>query len=118
MLYFVLNYRSIFDTIKYFQSLGFHNNSFVLGPLYTPTELNVLNLPKHIIDECKILFQEKIAEGPGFLLQNSYENVLSYLTDTKFDANIELTKQELNSMDKRRNIDSSKIFTELYKEAF
>ena len=63
-------------------------------------------------------FPRKIAEKPGFLLQNSYENVLSYLTDTKFNANIELTKQELNSMDKRRNIDSSKIFTELYKEAF
>jgi len=44
--------------------------------------------------------------------------VLSYLTDTKFHANIELTKQELISMDKRRNIDSSKIFTQLYKEAF
>ena len=118
MLYFILNYKSIFDTIEYFQSLGYHNNSFVLGPLYSPDELNILNLPKHMLDECKKLFQKKIDEKPGFLLQNSYENVLSYLTDTKFHANIELTKQELISMDKRRNIDSSKIFTQLYKEAF
>ena len=118
MLYFVLNYKSVFATIRYFQSLGFHNNSFVLGPLYTPSELNILNLPKQTLDECIKLFQKEISAKPGFLLQNSYENVLSYLTETDFHANIELTKQRLLSMDKRRNIDSSKIFTELYKEVF
>ena len=118
MLYFVLNYKSIFDTIDFFKSFGFHNNSFVLGPLYTPIHLNILNLPKQILNECKILFQKQIDKKPGFLLQNSYENVLSYLTDTSFHANIELTKQELKKMDQRRNIDSSKIFPQLYKEAF
>jgi MoaA/NifB/PqqE/SkfB family radical SAM enzyme len=118
MLYFVLNYKSVFATIRYFQSLGFHNNSFVLGPLYAPSELNILNLPKQTLDECIKLFQKEISAKPGFLLQNSYENVLSYLTKTDFHANIELTKQRLLSMDKRRNIDSSKIFTELYKEVF
>jgi MoaA/NifB/PqqE/SkfB family radical SAM enzyme len=118
MLYFVLNYKSVFSTIRYFQSLGFHNNSFVLGPLYAPSELNILNLPKKTLDECIALFQKEISANPGFLLQNSYENVLSYLTETDFHANIELTKQRLISMDKRRNIDSSKIFTQLYKEVF
>ena len=118
MLYFVLNYKSIFETIEYFKSLGFHNNSFVLGPLNTPQELNVLNLPKNILDECKTLFQNQIDKKPGFLLQNSYENVLNYLTGTQFYANIKLTKQKLILMDKTRNIDSSKIFTQLYKEAF
>jgi MoaA/NifB/PqqE/SkfB family radical SAM enzyme len=118
MLYFVLNYKSVFSTIRYFQSLGFHNNSFVLGPLYAPSELNILNLPKKTLDECIALFQKEISANPGFLLQNSYENVLSYLTETDFHANIELTKQRLISMDKRRNMDSSKIFTQLYKEVF
>jgi MoaA/NifB/PqqE/SkfB family radical SAM enzyme len=118
MLYFVLNYKSIVDTIKYFQSMGFHNNSFVLGPLYAPSELNILNLPKKTLNSCIELFKREIDSNPGFLLQNSYENVLSYLTETDFRANIELTKQRLISMDKRRNIDSGKIFTELYKEVF
>ena len=118
MLYFVLNYKSVFATIRYFQSLGFHNNSFVLGPLYAPSELNILNLPKQTLDECIKLFQKEISAKPGFLLQNSYENVLSYLTETDFHANIEHTRQFLNSMDKRRNIDSSKVFTQLYKEVF
>ena len=118
MLYFVLNYKSIFNTIKYFQSIGFHNNCFVLGPLYTPLQLNILNLPKKTLDTCIKLFQREIDSRPGFLLQNSYENVLSYLTETDFHANIELTKKELISMDERRNIDSSKVFKELYKEVF
>lgn len=118
MLYFILNYRSIFDTVEFFKSLGFHNNSFVLGPMFEPIEFNILNLPNTALNECKALFQEQIDKKPGFLLQNSYENVLSYLTDTEFHANIELTKQKLIKMDKRRNIDSSKIFTKLYKEVF
>lgn len=118
MLYFVLNYKSVFKTIDFFKSLGFHNNSFVLGPLYKPKNLNILNLPKNILDECKKLFQDEIDKKPGFLLQNSYENVLSYLTETEFHANIELTKQELLQMDQRRNIDSREVFQQLYKEAF
>jgi MoaA/NifB/PqqE/SkfB family radical SAM enzyme len=118
MLYFILNYKSIFDTVKYFQSKGYHNNSFVLGPLFTPTELIILNLPKKVLDECVNLFKKEINEKPGFLLQNSYENVLSYLTQNDFHANIELTRRFLTTMDKRRNIDSSKIFTQLYKEVF
>ena len=115
MLYFVLNYKSIFNTIEFFKSLGFHDNSFVLGPLYTPDALNILNLPKKVLNECKTLFQKQIDKKTGFLLQNSYENVLSYLTDTKFHANIETTKQTLKIMDLRRNIDSKKVFPELYE---
>jgi hypothetical protein len=118
MLYFVLNYKSIFNTVEFFKSLGFHDNSFILGPLYQPEALNILNLPKKVLSDCIRLFQQHIDKKKGFLLQNSFENVLSYLTTTNFHANIELTKQKLISMDKRRNIDSSKIFTELYKEVF
>jgi len=115
MLYFVLNYKSIFNTIDFFKSLDFHDNSFVLGPLYTPDTLNILNLPKKVLNECKTLYQKQIDKKTGFLLQNSYENVLSYLTDTKFHANIEATKQTLKIMDLRRNIDSKKVFPELYE---
>ena len=61
------------------------------------------------------MFDKEISKKPGFLLQNSYENVRSYLTDTKFSANIELTKQEIKKMDLRRNIDSKKVFPKLYE---
>jgi MoaA/NifB/PqqE/SkfB family radical SAM enzyme len=116
MLYFVLNYKSIFKTIELLQSMGFHNNSFVLGPLYTPESLNILNLPNQILDTCKALFKEQIDKKPGFLLQNSYENVLSYLTETEFHANIESTIQRLKTMDLRRNNNSRTIFPKLYEE--
>jgi MoaA/NifB/PqqE/SkfB family radical SAM enzyme len=116
MLYFVLNHKSIFSTVDYFKKLGFHNNSFVIGPLYKPLWLNVLNLPEHILDACKVELKNQIDSKPGFLLQNSWENILSYLTDTKFYANIELTKQEIKKMDLRRNIDSKKVFPKLYEE--
>ena len=116
MLYFILNYKSIFNTIELLQSMGFHNNSFVLGPLYTPESLNILNLPAKILDTCKALFKEQIDKKPGFLLQNSYENVLSYLTETEFHANIESTRQRLKTMDLRRNNNSRTIFPKLYEE--
>jgi len=116
MLYFILNYESIFDTVKYFQGIGFHNNQFVIGPLFKPLSLNVLNLPKPVLDRAKKNLQDAIDEKPGFFLQNGWENCLSYLTDTKFYANIETTKEKLKQMDIRRNIDSEKVFPKLYSE--
>ena len=116
MLYFILNYRSLFGCVNYLQNLGFHNNSFVIGPLFTPPHLNILNLPKQILNQLKELLKEKINEKPGFLLENSYQNLLQYLTETKFYANIDVTKRELEKMDRRRNLDSKKVFPKLYQE--
>lgn len=116
MLYFILNYHSIFDTIGFLQDLGYHNNSFVIGPINKPLALNILNLPQTQLEKCKEKLQQEIDTKPGFLLQNSLENILQYLTETKFHANIELTKQTLKNMDLRRNIDSKKIFPKLYTE--
>tara|TARA_Y100000992_G_C20920976_1_gene329854 strand:- start:168 stop:527 length:360 start_codon:yes stop_codon:yes gene_type:complete len=116
MLYFILSYKSVFKTVKFLQDLGFHNNSFVIGPLYTPESLNVLNLPKVQLEKCKDELKMLIAEKPGFLYQNSLENILSYLTDTKFHANIEATLKRLKDMDLRRNNDSKKVFPEFYRE--
>ena len=62
MLYFILNYKSIFDCIDYFKSIGFHNNSFILGPLYTPLPLNIKHLPNNIKDEVITIFENKISE--------------------------------------------------------
>ena len=116
MLYFILNYKSLFGCVNYLQNLGFHNNSFVIGPLFTPPHLNILNLPKQILNQLKELLKEKINQKPGFLLENSYQNLLQYLTETKFYANIDVTKRELEKMDRRRNLDSKKVFPKLYQE--
>ena len=116
MLYFILNYKSIFDCIDYFKSIGFHNNSFILGPLYTPLFLNVNHLPENIKKEVITIFENKINEKPGFYLQNSLENCLKYLTQTDFHVNIELVHNGIKKMDKRRDLNSRKIFPKLYEE--
>lgn len=115
MLYFVFNFKSIFPCIDLLQSKGFHPNSFVIGPLYEPHDLNILNLPKKTLDSIKSILVKRIDDKPGFLLQNSYENILSYLTETKFHANITATKQMIQKLDTRRGLDSTQVFPELYE---
>jgi len=117
MLYFILNYDSIFDCISYFKNLGFHNNSFVIGPLYTPIYFNILNLPDKNIENLKEKFIDEINKKPGFILQNSYENILKYLNEP-FDKNLKDTYNSLKMLDKRRNINSEMVFPKLYKEFF
>ena len=116
MLYFILNYHSIFKTVEYLQNLGYHNNSFVIGPLFKPFSLSVLNLPNNKLEKAKRELQSHIDAKPGFLLQNSYENIQQYLTETQFHANIQLTKDTLKNMDLRRNVDSRKVFPKIYNE--
>jgi len=114
MLYFLLNYKSLFGCVEYLQGMGFHNNSFIIGGIITPEHLNVRNLPAHIINEAKQEFTIRINQQPGFLLENSYRNLLSYL-DEPWEKNLSNSFVELAKLDKRRGIDSSQIFTELYK---
>ena len=116
MLYFILNYKEIYNAVEYLQKLGFHNNSFVIGPLYKPQHLNVLNLPEAELEKCKDELQTRIDQRPGFLYQNSLENILAYLTDTKFYANIQATKDGLRKMDLRRNTDYTNVSPEIYEE--
>ena len=117
MLYFILNHDSIFDCVSYFKNLGFHNNSFVIGPLYAPIYFNILNLPDKNIENLKKKFVDEINKKPGFILQNSYENILKYLNEP-FDKNLKGTYNNLKMLDKRRNINSEMVFPKLYKEFF
>lgn len=115
MLWFVLNYESIFDTVAYFKSIGFHNNSFIIGPVLTPIALNVLNLPEHMLSQIKKRLQQEINKKPGWLLQNSYENMLKY-QDNNIIPDIKNTLNFLSILDKRRNQNSRKVFPKLYSE--
>jgi radical SAM protein with 4Fe4S-binding SPASM domain len=115
MLWFVLNYESIFDTVDYFKSIGFHNNSFVIGPVLTPLGLNILNLPNTLLGKVRSRLQQEIDKKPGWLLQNSYENMLKYQDDT-VKPDIQNTLNFLSILDKRRGVDSRKVFPKLYSE--
>jgi len=113
MLYCILNYLEIFRCVDYLTTLGFHNNSFVLGPVYGPVYLNVLNLPNEKIQQARAELNRRINSSPGFILEDGYINLLKYL-DTPFKKNIEKSFLELKKLDNRRRIDSTSIFKELY----
>jgi radical SAM protein with 4Fe4S-binding SPASM domain len=115
MLYFILNYKSIFSTIDFFKRLGFHENSFVIGPLYRPTHLNILNLPDDMLDDIKKTLSAEI-DSSDFYLKNSYENILKYITSTPWDKDINSFKKKILLLDSRRNQSAEDVFPELFKE--
>lgn len=115
MLYFILNYKSIFLTVEYFKQLGFHENSFVIGPMYNPRYLNVLNLPKNILDEIKKKLNLEIMKT-NYYLKNSYENILKYIESTPWEKNICNFKKKINVLDARRKQSAPDVFPELFEE--
>jgi MoaA/NifB/PqqE/SkfB family radical SAM enzyme len=114
MLWFLLNYDSIFDCVDYLKQIGFHNNSFIIGALLDPEYLNIRNLPESVLKYIENKLKDKISKAPGYLLEDSYRNMLHYIQQP-FEKNLKGSFIKLQEMDQRRNLDSSKIFTELYK---
>ena len=114
MLWFLLNYDTVFGYVDYLKGLGFHNNSFVIGALLTPDYLNIRHLPENVLNLLKIKLESKINQQPGYLLEDSYRNMLHYIQQP-IEKNLTNSFEQLAVMDQRRGVDSSKIFTELYK---
>ena len=114
MLWFLLNYDTVFGCIDYLKDLGFHNNSFIIGALLTPEYLNIRHLPENVLNLLKIKLESKINDQPGYLLEDSYKNMLHYI-EQPTEKNLTTLFENLAVMDQRRGVDSSKIFTELYK---
>jgi MoaA/NifB/PqqE/SkfB family radical SAM enzyme len=114
MLWFLLNYDTVFGCVDYLKGLGFHNNSFIIGALLTPEHLNIRHLPENMLNLLKTKLESKINEHPGYLLEDSYRNMLHYI-EQPIEKNLTTSFEKLAVMDQRRGVDSSKIFTELYK---
>jgi MoaA/NifB/PqqE/SkfB family radical SAM enzyme len=114
MLWFLLNYDSVFECVDYFKGLGFHNNTFIIGALLSPEYLNIRHLPDHVLQLVRQRLKDRINQCPGYLLEDSYRNLLRYI-DQPFEKNLIESFEKLKMLDQRRGIDSSKIFTELYK---
>ena len=115
MLWYALNYRSIFDTIEFFKRLGYHNNSFIIGPLLNPSWQDVRNLPNETINILADELQQKINEKPKFLLEDSYKNMLRHLK-TPFTKDIKTTIINIQNIDQRRSLNSKDIFDEFYEQ--
>jgi MoaA/NifB/PqqE/SkfB family radical SAM enzyme len=115
MLHLLLNHVSIFDCVDFLKSQGFHNNSFVIGALLEPLHLNIRHLPDDVLNSVKQRLSDKIAEHPGYLLENSYQNMLAYLNQP-FDKDLKDCFEKIAIMDQQRKLDSRAIFKDLYKE--
>jgi radical SAM protein with 4Fe4S-binding SPASM domain len=115
MLYFILNYRSIFSTVNFFKEIGFHENSFIIGPLYTPEYLNILNLPENMLSELKNKFINEITTSNHYL-KNSYENILKYISNTPWNKDISNFQEQIKILDARRNQSARAVFPELFRE--
>jgi radical SAM protein with 4Fe4S-binding SPASM domain len=115
MLYFILNYKSIFSTVRFFKGLEFHENSFVIGPLYTPEYLNILNLPEKILSELKNKFINELTTSNHYL-KNSYENILQYISNTPWNKDISNFQEQIKMLDTRRNQSAQLVFPELFRE--
>lgn len=113
MLHFLLNYNSIFDCVEFLQNMGFHNNSFIIGPLLTPLYLNVRNLPDHVLQSLITNLESRISQKPGYLLEDSYRNMLHYIKQP-FAKDLPGSFAGLQEMDQRRGLDSGMIFKDLY----
>lgn len=114
MLWFILNYDSVFDFVDYMKEQGFHNNSFIIGALLNPLYLNIRHLPDSVLQSIKSKLESKINQAPGYLLEDSYRNMLHYI-QTPFEKNLQRSFEKLAELDRRRGLDSSKIFKSLYK---
>lgn len=115
MLHFLLNFQSMFGCVEFLQRQGFHNNSFVIGALLGPDYLNIRHLPDNVLNSVTDKLKEKINQHPGYLLENGFRNVLSYL-DQPVIKNLSKSFDQLKIMDARRKLDSRAIFKDLYKE--
>lgn len=114
MLHFLLNYNSIFDCVDYFKSLGFHNNSFIIGALLDPVYLNIRHLPNNVLNLVKKTLENRINEQPGYLLEDSYRNLRKYL-DRPFEKDLAGSLEQLAKLDQRRQLNSRAVFKDLYK---
>lgn len=115
MLHFLLNYKSIFDCVDFLSNLGFHNNSFIIGALTGPAYLNIRHLPDSVLHSVKQTLEHRISQRPGYLLENSYRNMLAHL-DQPFEKDLAGSLKKIADMDTRRNLNSREIFKDLYKE--
>lgn len=113
MLHFLLNPFSLFDCVDWLLDRGFHPNSFVIGPLLGPKWLDIRHLPEDMLKSIDDTLSKRINERPGYLLEDSYVNLLKYIR-LPFDKTLVDSMHKIKKIDARRKLDSTKIFRNLY----
>lgn len=115
MIWFLLNPFSVFDCVDWLKGQGFHNNAFVIGALLGPEYLNIRHLPDRVLQLLQTELQNRINQAPGYLLEDSYRNMLHYIQQP-FERDLAGSLQQIKNLDQRRGLDSEKIFADLYHQ--
>lgn len=114
MVWCILNYDNILDCVDYFLGKGFGPNAFILTAINQPGYLDTRHLPNEVLQSIEHTLQDRINSNPGFLLEDGYQNLLEHIRKP-FKQDLVSSFKQLAELDRRRGVDSSKIFTELYK---
>ena len=114
----ILNAFGIFEFIDLMIQNGLHQNSFVVNPVLEPKYYNVLNLPQDVIKSIKKEATKRHGRlHDPFMLKYSYEAIIKHCNEPIMHKQQEL-KQQLETLDSRRSLDSKKVFPELYERLF
>ncbi len=114
----ILNAFGIFEFIDLMIQNGLHQNSFVVNPVLEPKYYNVLNLPQDVINSIKKEATKRHGRlHDPFMLKYSYEAIIKHCNEPIMHKQQEL-KQQLETLDSRRSLDSKKVFPELYERLF
>lgn len=111
MLHTILNYQSILECVDHFKDRGFHDNSFIMGPLFGPLYFSVRHLPQPVLEETIQKFEARKAHATDNL-KNGLENCLNFMR-SPHTKNIQLFEYFVNRLDKRRKQDWRKTFPKL-----
>lgn len=115
MVWCVLNARSILKCVEKLQSIGFHENTFIIQCLDSPAPLNVQNLSAIELDKLQLEIKNKMTlSTPEYWLHKSLEIMYNYINSPNLSANLEETFSLLKTLDTRRNLDSKSVFPWLY----
>jgi hypothetical protein len=68
-----------------------------------------------VLNSVKSKLQDRINQKPGYLLEDSYRNMLHYI-DIPFEKNIMQSIDKLSELDQSRGVDSKATFKDLYKD--
>jgi len=114
MLYHLLNFRSLFECVDWLKSQGWHDNSFIIGPILGPDWHDVRHLPGTKLNEIKEILETRIQDSK-YLLKESYQNLLNHISKP-FSKNLENSLREFDVRFGKRKTNSIKeVFPELYQ---
>lgn len=116
MVWCALNAFDIFDCIDFLNSIGCHENMYIIQCLSKPSELDVRNLPADQIHNLKQAIQQRQhCADPSLWLAKCLNSMYNFL-HTEFVPNLDQTQKFLHTLDQRRRLDSQKVFAHVYHE--